>query len=177
MARRKRGINPNRRIIICQRCGHTWNPRVRRPKQCPDCQSEYYNTPRIPQPVDYSVEYSAIRVIKKYNSITYWQKEDYYDLAEEKLPKLVEKQIQTVYPADPVQKYCWGKIGGEIAWFTIIVIRSREEDSEISYISKKVKNRWERRVYNWKDKFPASRLMKNHIVLLDYRNKKELNLG
>ena len=34
--------------LKCNQCGHTWIPRVLKPKKCPrqSCQSEYWNEPK-----------------------------------------------------------------------------------------------------------------------------------
>lgn len=33
-------------VITCKRCGHTWIPIVKEPKQCPKCKQYYYNKER-----------------------------------------------------------------------------------------------------------------------------------
>lgn len=32
--------------LRCNRCGYKWTPFVKDPKRCPDCVSQYWNTPR-----------------------------------------------------------------------------------------------------------------------------------
>ncbi len=32
-------------VLVCQRCGHQWIPRVPAPKKCPDCQSRAWGLP------------------------------------------------------------------------------------------------------------------------------------
>lgn len=40
-------IPDNKNKLECKRCGHTWNNRVKNPKQCPSCGSFYWD--REPQ--------------------------------------------------------------------------------------------------------------------------------
>ena len=43
MNKRKGFVLPR---ATCNRCGHEWVPKIRRPKWCPGCNSPYWNTPR-----------------------------------------------------------------------------------------------------------------------------------
>jgi DNA-directed RNA polymerase subunit RPC12/RpoP len=33
--------------LECNRCGHEWIPNVEHPKQCPECNSPYWDKPRV----------------------------------------------------------------------------------------------------------------------------------
>jgi len=32
--------------LTCERCGHSWVPRVQTVKTCPNCRSPYWDTPK-----------------------------------------------------------------------------------------------------------------------------------
>ena len=38
--------------LKCLRCGNEWVPIIDHPKRCPNCNSPYWNKPRIPRTVD-----------------------------------------------------------------------------------------------------------------------------